>query len=83
MNNRQSNPCYRCGKERTVVKTWKEESGISDVTITQTVCPDPACQKIIVNELKTQDKKKQLLAQRKEERLSLRKTRRLNNISHN
>lgn len=83
MNNRQSNPCYRCGKERTVIKTWKEEGSISDIIITQTVCPDPACQKIIVSELKTQEEKKQLLARRKEERLLLRKTRRLNNISHN
>lgn len=37
--------CIRCGKERIFDKTWSESSGTSKYTYTQTVCPDPACQK--------------------------------------
>ncbi len=46
-----TNPCPRCGKNRVDGKTWTEEvatfSGVSLVTHTQTLCPDPKCQKIV------------------------------------
>lgn len=46
-----ANPCPRCGKPRITGKTWTEEvatfSGVSLVTHTQTLCPDPKCQKIV------------------------------------
>ena len=37
--------CIRCGKSRIVSKTWSEHVGLSDITYTQSVCPDPECQK--------------------------------------
>lgn len=41
-------PCIRCGKLRVVAKTWTEKTGVAAaVTYTQTVCPDPACQKLV------------------------------------
>ena len=53
-----SNPCYRCGKERIKAKTWNEKvtnfMGTSVITYTQTVCPDPECQKIVEKELAAQ-----------------------------
>lgn len=39
------NPCVECGKERVEGKTWIGRSGSSKITYTQTVCPDPNCQK--------------------------------------
>lgn len=42
-----NNPCIECGKQRIDGKSWQEKSGASSVTHTFTVCPDPACQKIV------------------------------------
>ena len=39
-----SNPCPTCGKERIVIKTYKEHIGNSLVVTTITACPDPKCQ---------------------------------------
>lgn len=50
-----TNLCTRCGKPRITGKTWTEEvktySGVSKVTYTQTVCPDPNCQKQVEEKL--------------------------------
>ena len=43
--------CIRCGKQRIVGKTWKEKINGSTVVFTQTVCPDPECQKIVEEQL--------------------------------
>ncbi len=42
-----SNPCTNCGKERIDDKTWIDKTGLFAVTYTQTVCPDPDCQKVV------------------------------------
>ncbi|OGH10594.1 MAG: hypothetical protein A2857_06920 [Candidatus Levybacteria bacterium RIFCSPHIGHO2_01_FULL_36_15] len=67
-----SNPCYRCGKERIKAKTWNEKvtnfMGTSVITYTQTVCPDPECQKIVEKELAAQKKKKEAFELDKENR---------------
>lgn len=50
-------PCIRCGKIRVVAKNWSEYIGSSLVTYTNTVCPDPKCQKIVEEQLnKKKDK---------------------------
>lgn len=58
MDKKFSNPCTRCGKERIDGKTWKEEVstffGSSTVTHTETVCPDPECQKIVEEKIAAQ-----------------------------
>ena len=41
------NPCFRCGKQRVVVKVSKELINGSLVTTTTTTCPDPECQKLL------------------------------------
>lgn len=50
-----TNLCTRCGKPRISGKTWTEEiktySGVSKVTHIQTICPDPACQKLVEEKL--------------------------------
>lgn len=42
-----NNPCTQCGKQRIDKKTWKEKIGTQVITYTSTICPDPACQKIV------------------------------------
>ncbi|OGG04902.1 hypothetical protein A2Z33_06405 [Candidatus Gottesmanbacteria bacterium RBG_16_52_11] len=55
MSSNGHTPCIRCGKTRIVAKTWKETmitfGGKSVITRTITVCPDPACQKIVDEQL--------------------------------
>lgn len=49
----ETSPCIRCGKPRIVAKTWKENIGGSVITYTETVCPDPECQKLVDAQLKS------------------------------
>jgi len=65
--------CTRCGKVRIVAKTWIEKiitaSGKGNVTHSQTVCPDPECQKIVEVDWAKQKSKYLALKAEKEERL--------------
>jgi hypothetical protein len=47
MQNQTSNKCFRCNKERVVVKTWKEKVNNSTVVHTETACPDKECQEVV------------------------------------
>lgn len=60
-----SNPCIQCGKERIDGKTWKEKVGTSVLTYALTICPDPACQKIVDKATADRLEKIELLAQKK------------------
>ena len=70
--NSNSTPCIRCGKERIVSKTWKEEVtnffGSSFITHTETVCPDEECQKIVDAKFKQEREKKEALLAEKQKR---------------
>jgi 2-phospho-L-lactate transferase/gluconeogenesis factor (CofD/UPF0052 family) len=68
MNNKYSNPCFRCGRERIVSKTVKEKIGESVIETTLTVCPDPACQKEVDRENKRISDKKRAMQKKSEER---------------
>lgn len=67
------NPCTRCGKQRIIAKTWTEDVvaffGTSTVTYTETVCPDPECQKIVEEKLEAQKQKSREMQDAKEKRL--------------
>lgn len=52
------NNCPRCGKERVVVRVWKEREGGSMVENTQTACPDDACQDLTNKEMKKQHERR-------------------------
>lgn len=69
------NPCIRCGRERVAVKTWEEKVGNFVLTHTTNVCPDPACQKIVDEQIAARNAKSDLLekkrAEAKEERIKL------------
>lgn len=57
------NPCIECGKQRIEGRSWKEKVGSGEITHTQTVCPDPACQKIVDKILAEREAKSALLLQ--------------------
>lgn len=67
-----SNPCIRCGKERIDARSWKETvnnfMGKTVIVHTETVCPDPECQKIVEKGFEVQRKKREEMEHSKEER---------------
>lgn len=74
-----TNPCTRCGKERIVVRTWKERvvtfSGVESIQInSDMVCPDVTCQKIVMAELDEQKEKRDKVRLDREKRLQDKKT---------
>lgn len=68
------NPCTRCGKERIESKSWTETLetffGSTTVTHTETVCPDPECQKIVEEKLDDARRKKENLMLEREKRMN-------------
>lgn len=62
-----TNPCIECGKQRVDGKSWKAKIGSSVVTYTQTICPDPACQKIVDKAIAARKEKSEFLARKKME----------------
>lgn len=60
-----NNTCIRCGKQRIDGKSWKGKIGISIITHTQTICPDPKCQKIVDQAIADRKEKNELLNQKK------------------
>ncbi|MFH1864029.1 MAG: hypothetical protein ABIJ85_03955 [bacterium] len=61
-----SNKCTTCGKERIVIKTYKEKIGTSCVTFKEMTCPDPECQKRINKVLSSERAKRQRIKDEKE-----------------
>ncbi len=84
MNKVATNPCFRCGQERIISKSWKQNvetySGTSVVSFTQTICPDKACQILVEKELASQLKKREGIRNEREQRL-LAKTNTKNNTT--
>lgn len=62
-----SNPCIRCGKPRVDGKSWKGKSGNSIIFYTQTICPDPTCQKIVDQGIAERKEKAELILRKKDE----------------
>lgn len=73
MNNIHGNLCVRCGKQRIVVKTWKEKLGTSTIIATMTACPDKECQKIVDENNRKQKAKQDALKNRNKARLTSRR----------
>ena len=57
-----SNPCIRCGKQRIDGETQLKEMatlfGTTTITVTETICPDASCQKIVSEELEVKKTEK-------------------------
>lgn len=73
--NFQSNLCPLCGKQRIVVKTYKEKIGNSVITYTEKTCSDPVCQKKLDGQLAQEQKKRNLITKEQEKREEERKLR--------
>ena len=61
MQKPKESSCIRCGKTRVISKVWQEYIGQSLVTYTDTVCPDPECQKIVEEEIAARREKRELV----------------------
>jgi hypothetical protein len=61
--------CPRCGKERIIVSSRSEIVCKSEITYTETVCPDAECQKMVEKNLKNDEKKRAVLKDEQEKRL--------------
>lgn len=62
-----SNPCIRCGKPRIDGKSWKSKSGNVEITHTQTICPDSACQRIVDKGIADRKEKADMILRKKDE----------------
>ncbi len=55
-------PCIRCGKARVVARKWEEQvktlTGFTVIIRTETVCPDPECQRALEVTLADQERKR-------------------------
>lgn len=60
-----NNPCIECGKQRIDGRSWVQKSGISSITHTLTICPDPICQKIVDEATDARKAKAENLAKKK------------------
>jgi len=67
------NPCSRCGKERIIVRTWKEKVDSSVIINTETACPDKECQAEVEKINRKQQERSASLKRESEKRLQLRK----------
>lgn len=61
--------CPRCGKPRIVVSSHNVVVSKSEVTYTETVCPDPECQKLVEKGLKNDARKRDVLKEEQERRV--------------
>lgn len=77
MDVKKTNPCIKCGKERIMLKTWKEYiknyTGVSLVIYSETVCPDKECQKAVNKILQNQKEKRDAIKHEKESRMLLKR----------
>jgi len=60
--------CPRCGKQRITVSSHEEVVSKSKITYTETVCPDPECQKMVEKGLRNDEKKRAVLKDEQEKR---------------
>lgn len=74
MQKPDGNVCFRCGKQRIVVKTWKEHTRGGIVVHTTTTCPNPECQKVIDRQFAVQKEKQDAIEKAKQERVLAAKT---------
>ncbi|HKB88372.1 MAG TPA: hypothetical protein VKC53_01845 [Patescibacteria group bacterium] len=65
--------CVRCGKARIVLSTNEEKIGNSIIVTTETICPDPDCQKKVDGMLSIEQEKRHASFLQKQNRMNARK----------
>jgi len=73
MDTNNTTVCVRCGKQRIVLSVKEEKIGNSVITTTETICPDPECQKKVASMLGIEQEKRHTSFLQKQERLNSRK----------
>ena len=73
MNIANTTICVRCGKQRIVLSVNEEKVGTSVITTTETICPDPECQKKVDSMLGIEQEKRHTSFLQKQDRLNARK----------
>lgn len=58
-----TNLCIKCGTPRIDGKSWESKNGNSVIVHTQTICPDPQCQKLVDKAIADRKEKSNLLAE--------------------
>lgn len=79
MNIVNTSICVRCGKPRIVLSVKEEKVGNSIITTTETICPDPECQKKVDGMLSVEQEKRHQSFLQKQERLTSRKPAKVSN----
>lgn len=59
--------CYRCGKERIVLKVWQEKMGNSVIETTEYVCIDKKCEAAQKKDNKNQINRRVQMEKRKKD----------------
>jgi hypothetical protein len=75
MKQTTDNPCFRCGKQRIISRTWTETittfSGMQQkVTYSDAICPDAECQSLLDVELDKQKEKREKITQDRQQRIT-------------
>jgi hypothetical protein len=70
LNNNNTTVCVRCGKQRIVLSVKEEKIGNSIISTTETVCPDPDCQKKVDGMLNVEQEKRHTSFLQKQERMN-------------
>jgi hypothetical protein len=65
--------CVRCGKPRIILSVKEEKIGNSVIVTTETICPDPECQKKVDGLLAVEQEKRHQSFLQKQERMTSRK----------
>ena len=65
--------CVRCGKQRIVLSVKEEKVGNSTISTTETICPDPECQKKVTVMLDGEQEKRHTSFLQKQERINSRR----------
>jgi hypothetical protein len=65
--------CVRCGKQRIVLSVKEETIGTSAIVTTETICPDPECQKKVDGMLGLEQEKRHQSFLLREKKMSARK----------
>ena len=73
MNTDNTSVCVRCGKQRIVLSVKEETIGNSVISTTETICPDPDCQKKVDGILAVEKQKRHQSFMQKQERMSSKK----------
>lgn len=73
MDTSNTTVCVRCGKQRIVLSTKEEVVGTSTIITTETICPDPECQKKVNGMLSMEQEKRHQSFVQRQERMTGRK----------